>query len=255
MKYTILILLTATAVSQAATPYTYNSANGEVSSSDGVFGTLLFTGNLAPNLSLSSDVTSSIANQQFFFIPNVTSGGANAVNTLSYSFTPAPGFTVVDTPVWGSGGIFSTSDQNAIIGDDGPNGSTFTINPGPSATVTLNSAEFPAGQVEATLDAMSNLLTIETLPGSQIAYAIDDDIIALPGNESLINNSSDGSSFGTFFEIEDTTSLTYTATAGQTFSEHASLRLDFDVTAIPEPSSMALLGLGALGLIGRRKRA
>ena len=51
--------------------------------------------------------------------------------------------------------------------------------------------------------------------------------------------------------------LTYTGLASGTFTTNADLVVTYNYTAaaVPEPSACALLGLGALGLVARRRRS
>ena len=82
--------------------------------------------------------------------------------------------------------------------------------------------------------------TVFTLTAGSLATAIEN--AATTGELNLLLNSTDASSF-----------FSMTSDSG-TAARHAKLDIDYTVTAVPEPSSTALLGLGGLALILRRRK-
>jgi len=112
-------------------------------------------------------------------------------------------------------------------------------------TITSDTGTFSAGD-STFLDATgfgTNELSITTTAGAAQDYAI------------VGENNLDGTSFGEFFTVNGGNSLTYEAQEGEFLAEHGALQLTLDITQVPEPSSTALLGLGGLALLARRKRA
>lgn len=213
-----------------------------------IFGAVNFSAHAATTASASqtfhfpftfSAVTTS-SSQQYVYFPN---SGNDEATVLPFDTTLGTLDSVDVNWIWGvsfsgvtgaSGGNVGVSmGGNAYLGTTGYGG-TGTGGGNGAAPNTPFSAEAPQVFVRTNF----------TAAGAGVTY-----------NPAIWATVSGNSSYTAKLAHGDT-SQTYTGLASGTFTANADLVVTYNYTAaaIPEPSACALLGLGALGLVARRRR-
>ena len=246
MKITILPFLALLGLSQgnaaSTTAYTWDAVSGDLSTISGaVFGNLTFTGNANPNLGFS-DVE---GQGRFFFAPDPN----NVPRTISYRLTFTDERSSLVSAMFGSGGITPTIDEeNAVVGGNNGMASQFTIDAvngrindiGLSTLITGYQTSITTGDASGT--GTGDILSI-TDPSDNSTSSYQD------YSNGFVDT------FGDLYTITDTNTVIFRIVpdTGNVSFEHIALNLDL-VTTVPEPSSAALLGLSALGLLRRRRR-
>jgi hypothetical protein len=173
----------------------------------------------AANITTSLDFEGLAPADSFTFFsspPGLTTGDANFSSTSNRLFVIDPGFTS-PTFFWSSGGYLS---DNFVS----PSALVVTLAPGVTAFGADISSFFGSGDIRITL-AGGSMLTLAS-PGQPnfafIGFTSDQDILSLafskPGDSVVLDN------------------------------------VAFGQTAVPEPASLTLLGLGLAGMGARRWR-
>lgn len=192
-----------------------------------------------------------------------------ATYTLAGNLTDsasAPGITASSVVV-GAGLIEAYTGSGDTEGLGGNLGA-FGFGGSSSLAATITSDNYISFSITPTstldLDELSFSLQANSLNGTH-QYAIFSDYGATPftnGNQIATGNI--GTAGGTFIETVDLSSLTgitaatevriYLYRTGTNTSNSFTKIQDINLTAVPEPSSAALLGLGGLALILRRRK-
>ena len=211
--------------------------------------------------------------QTFITVLDGTTSGTTAEG-VSWQILNSSGGSYVGSTSAGEGYIFSQADGIQILIDDSninPNfsfegiriqaieggatsGIPFTFNGVTGSTNTINFV----GETGASWD-LSGAAPIGSIPtATGFTYSASGEILSASanstpglgpaGNQTL----SVGEDYG-FFELIDSNSLTYDNTGE--INGQDGFAFAIRVETIPEPSSTALLGLGGLALLARRKRA
>lgn len=169
--------------------------------------------------------------------------------------------------------VTSDLDQNLRINpltgvtviDGSLNGST---NPNIVASAYTNNDNDPAtGTTLYNIDSATDMLTIQTPPnnGTQVNVgSLGLDVTALAGMDIYTQGTTNtafaalqiaGTQGSSFFNVNLTTgSLTALGGIGNSQSRDSLAIRDIAVTPVPEPATMAVLGLGAAALLRRRKK-
>jgi len=170
--------------------------------------------------------------------------------------------------VFGTGD--SGTDQNVLF-DNGLTGTTVTGNTNQvgldilfTSTDVLSTQASGAASLEPVDGSLSDLV-IASVPGVEFtgislnANALDDGSLTVVVNGDALNTytyaldkNGENRIFVNATGSDTITSLAFVSTAG--ISDIKQVRVG-GVQAVPEPTSMAALGLGALGLLKRRKKA
>ncbi len=225
MKITNLLLVAATAATaQAATITSTSSLTGGTIFADGsAIGTYTLTTNAA-------SATNAVGGNGVRF------NGSVGINTI---------VTTVDV----------TLTEGVVVGEN-----TFSLD---SITwgANTNATNFGAGQgndVAISLDVDGTISTAGIsdfdLDGVRLSDPFSGDYTAgsvLAGGNNNDTNAENWSITG----FGSTQTLSYGAETGGIAAEDYGLVFNISATPIPEPSSAALLGLGGLALLARRKRA
>jgi len=167
------------------------------------------------------------ANNNYFLTGG--NGNTGVTDTFTIEFNDAVDFSVFYTAG------FDTSDDSAIFSN--VSGHSFVANTG--------TWSYDAGETAAT--GLPVITDMTDLGASISGVSVTFDGTSAGAHQS--GQTSDAQDWGSF-DISGVTSVTWTVPAGS-FAE----RVRFSAVTVPEPTSAALLGLGGLALLGRRKRA
>ena len=261
MKNTTLLLLSASLISTSSAAivnYTFNGATGDLTdtSTGTVFGTLVLadnptaTGTNAADVGATYEASSSFATSVTLGTLNFEVDLDNVIGNnvdVTYTFTSALAGYTLQSAQWGSG--LSTG---VLGGNSGSAGST-----------TGNAVGDPNNN-QITLSSAGLTLTAGALNGEYSTTGSGSASLDINGADSNTNQLLYGSTASDFGEhwssnifTGNSSTLNYanSSTGNNNIQrERLALQLSFDFTPVPEPSSTALLGLGALGLLARRKR-
>jgi hypothetical protein len=191
-------------------------------------GTDLTLGDTGITYTLSGDIVGSTGDDLRF--------STNAGGTFTMTFSSAVDLT-----------IYNSANQTSVNFDDdsGGNSAVITATTGEWAYTAgyydLTSATETAKLGESALSGLgTSVLTVSTTRGF---YPVSDADIATSG---AVNSSADWGEF----TISGVTSITYVYSDATNYD---SMRIDA-VTAIPEPATIGLLGLGSVALVVFRRR-
>jgi len=252
MKKTLLLLgaLATVASAQTAVNYSFtgNGTGGTLSdTAGGAFATITFTtsvggGATAPYQAAASDVTG-VTTGTFQWRPVIDNDNGDFA-TIGYSISITDSNYSLSSAQWGSG------NASGILGGNATNAGSNT-----GSIPTFNS-----GIINFTESTGADI----TFTGNQGAtYTITNNgsnLVTLTGVSSGTGVTYNGQDFGHYFATDVITGLAsdFTLTNASTANNNVqaeSLALQLSFTQVPEPTSAALLGLGGLALLGRRKRA
>lgn len=185
---------------------------------------------------------------------------AAAADLNNWSITQAT--TVIGLANGGSGPIFDTGNGSTVPRLNPTDGNTFiTTSANGIATLTQTLSGLGSGNIVVSLDWVAQIAAAGGSGSIQLEIfeGTNDTGVSL-FNETMTDT--DGSqdvwhseSFSAFSSTSSELYVRLTLTDGLSGGQLGVDNISMDFTAVPEPSSMALLGLSGLGLLLRRKRS
>ena len=153
-----------------------------------------------------------------------------------------------------SGGLIAVPNADASYGNTSY-GSQYLASKGPG--VISQAVNLSAGAYELTF-SVANYRSATTVAGNPVGYSLSNSSLASGSAATPFGAGTVGFSGGANNQMDFIThTLNFTTTGGAStlqFNMDTNVIDNISITAVPEPSSTALLGLGALGLLIRRKR-
>ena len=184
--------------------------------------------------------------------------GLTGSETMTFYATPGGGSGSTFSGTGGSGNLTTTTTRTHTTGGSG----TTIIDNGAGEAITLGfhfGGSAPGSAATLTVDGLATnteyelvLYQASSSTGPEAALSFVNAGTGSSGNDTLTDVNRGNTKVSINYTTGDNTSVTLTTTpeaSGDTWHWYA-----FSNQVIPEPSAAALLGLGLLGLIGRRRK-